>query len=411
VKDQKHNSESRTRIAVVSPFLDKQHGTERCVAEQVERLARGYEVYVYSNRVQDVDLKKIVWRRVPALPGPLLVTYCWWFLANHLWRWWDQRFRGLQPDLTYTPGINCLDADVISVHCVFSELRGQVKDRLSLRLNPVSSWARIVHRRLYYRLIMKLEYMVYSRKRSLLTAISRKTAEGLKRYGRGETPVIYYGLDAKRFNPQIRQRLREPSRKGLGLPESALCLLLVGNGWENKGLASLLEALGSLARRDWRLLVVGQDDPGPYRRAMARNGLEPQVAFLPPRPDVEFYYASADAYVGPSLEDAFGLPPLEAMACGLPVIVSSRAGVSEAITDGVDGFVLADPRDSGRLADLMVLLYDNNGLRQRIGEAAAKTARQYSWDRNAEQLDQLFQEVLRRKSCERAPVPSGQPVR
>ena len=49
---------------------------------------------------------------------------------------------------------------------------------------------------------------------------------------------------------------------------------------------------------------------------------------------------AADAYVGPSLEDAFALPPAEAMACGLPVIVSNQAGACEIITDGVDGIVL-----------------------------------------------------------------------
>jgi hypothetical protein len=131
--------ENRPRIAVISPFLDKQHGAERCVAEQVERLARDYDVHVYSNRVDDVDPSRMVWHRVPALPGPHLFAYCWWFTANHLRRWWDRRFRGLRFDLTYTPGINCLDADVISVHIVFSELYRQVRDGLSLRLNPVSS--------------------------------------------------------------------------------------------------------------------------------------------------------------------------------------------------------------------------------------------------------------------------------
>ena len=72
---------AKTRIAVVSPFLDKQHGTERCVVEQVERLARDYEVHVYSNRVEDIDLSRIVWHRVPraARAAPfrlLLVAYC-----------------------------------------------------------------------------------------------------------------------------------------------------------------------------------------------------------------------------------------------------------------------------------------------------------------------------------------------
>lgn len=403
--------ENRPRIAVISPFLDKQHGTERCVAEQVERLAPDYDVHVYSNRVDDVDPSRMVWHRVPALPGPHLFAYCWWFTANHLWRWWDRRFRGLRFDLTYTPGINCLDADVISVHIVFSELYRQVRDGLSLHLNPVSSWARLIHRRLYYQLIMELERLIYSRKRTLLTAVSRKTAESLTRYGRGETPVIYYGVSLERFNPDNRQQLRDQSRSLLGLPESTLCLLLVGNGWKNKGLAALLEALGSIQSADLRLLVVGRDDPAPYRAALRRHGIEQCVAFLPPRPDVEFYYSAADAYVSPALEDSFGLPPLEAMACGLPVIVSSRAGVSEVVTDGVDGLVLKDPNDVASLAKLISELHKNLPLRQTMGENAARTARRYTWERNAEQLGHLFQEVRRRKGCSRAVVAAKQPVR
>ena len=85
-----------------------------------------YEVHVYSNRVEDIDLSRIVWHHVPALPGPHLFAYGWWFLANHLWRWWDRRFRGLRPALVYSPGINCFDADLISVHVVFGEFETQV---------------------------------------------------------------------------------------------------------------------------------------------------------------------------------------------------------------------------------------------------------------------------------------------
>src|ERR1035437_394753 len=103
----------KPRIAILSPFLDKQHGTERCVVEQVERLARQYEIHVYSNRVEDLDLSRIVWHRVPALPGPHILAYCWWLLANRIARWQGRALGGLRFALTYSPGINCFDADVI----------------------------------------------------------------------------------------------------------------------------------------------------------------------------------------------------------------------------------------------------------------------------------------------------------
>jgi UDP-glucose:(heptosyl)LPS alpha-1,3-glucosyltransferase len=357
--------ENRPRVAVISPFLDKRHGTERCVAEQIERLAKKYEIHLYSARVDGVDLSRITWHRISALPGPHLLGFCWWFFANHWRRWWDRQFRGRRYDLTYTPGINCLNADIISVHVLFSELYRQVRDTLDFSHNPSSSWLRLVHRRLYYGLIMELEKLIYSRRQCCLTAVSQRTAENLSRFGRCQIPVIYHGISRERFNPQNRNRLRQPSRSHLGIAEATLCLLLVGNGWKNKGLETLLEAVGSSGSADWRLLVVGQDDPLPYRNAIARMGLEQRVTFLPPRPDVEFYYAAADVYVSPSWEDAFGLPPLEAMACGLPAIVSSRAGVSEVITDGVDGIVLKDPKDVTSLARMISSLHGNPALRGR----------------------------------------------
>jgi UDP-glucose:(heptosyl)LPS alpha-1,3-glucosyltransferase len=393
---------NRPRLAVVSPFLDKQHGTERCVVEQVERLARDYEVHVYSNRVTDVDPNRIVWHRVPVLPGPHLIAYCWWFLANHLWRWWDRRFRGLHFDLTYTPGINCLDADVISVHIVFAEFYRQVKEELSLRQSPLPSWPRLIHRRLYYKLIIGLERVIYGRKRVLLTAISRKTAEDLTRFGRFQTPIIYYGLSHEQFNPEKRRRLRDQSRRLLGLSGPSFCLLFVGNDWKKKGLLTLLEALGSIRPAPVRLLVVGRDDPTPFQSVIRRNGIESCVDFLPLRCDVEFYYSATDVYVSPALEEAFGLPPLEAMACGVPAIVSRQAGVSEVITHGVDGLILEDPRDTGALASMIGSLYEDAALRQRLGENGARTALQYTWDRNAAELGALFEQVIAKRSGQRA---------
>jgi glycosyltransferase involved in cell wall biosynthesis len=171
----------------------------------------------------------------------------------------------------------------------------------------------------------------------------------------------------------------------------------MGNDWRIKGLETLLAAVGSIGSSELRVLVVGQDDPLPYQKAIADMGLAQRVSFLPPRPDVEFYYAASDVYVSPSLEDAFGLPPLEAMACGLPVIVSSRAGVSELIMDGVDGIVLKDPKDVISLAKAISGLHGDPALRNTLGENAERTARQYTWERNAAQLDAFFEQVLERR--------------
>jgi glycosyltransferase involved in cell wall biosynthesis len=346
----------KPRLAVVSPFLDKRHGTERCVVEQIERLARDYEVHVYSNRVEDLDPAAIVWHRIPALPGPHLFAYCWWFLANQLWRWWDQRVRGLRYDLVYSPGINCPDADVISVHIVFSEFYERVRDDLKLRKNSVKTWPRLMHRHLYYSLITMLECRYYTREDVAFVVVAKKVGDDLQRfYGRkSKLSVVYYGSDPSRFGHASRIGLRPHARQLLGLAEKAFAVLLIGNDWKNKGLPCLLEAVARLDAPDICILAVGSDTIAPYASVIRRHGLQSRVQFLPIRPDVEFYYAAADVYVGPSLEDAFAMPPLEAMACGLPVIVSRQAGVSEVITHGMDGFILEDPRDAGLLTSLAI---------------------------------------------------------
>src|SRR5439155_10252103 len=110
-------------------------------------------------------------------------------------------------------------------------------------------------------------------------------------------------------------------RMVFGLPERLFALLLVGNDWKNKGLACILTAVARLGDPSLRVLVVGRDDARLFRGQIATLRLGSQVLFLPPRADIEIYYAAADCYVGPSLDDAFALPPAEAMACGLPVIV------------------------------------------------------------------------------------------
>jgi glycosyltransferase involved in cell wall biosynthesis len=388
---------SRRRIAVVSPFIDKRHGTERRVAEFISRLADDYEFHLYSTRVEDIDLGRVVWHRIPELRGPHVLGYLWWFLANHLWRW-QQRSHGNIPDLVYSPGINCLDADAVSVHIVFAGFRDAVKKELRLRRNPIAAWPQLIHRRLYYRLIAMLEPYVYGRGDLSIAAVSKTIACDLQRFYRcpGEISVIYNGLDVGCFSPERRASLRDDSRRNLSIRDEDFVLLLIGNDWKNKGLTCLLEAMGQVADPRLRAFVVGKDNRSPFLALIGQLGLNGQVQFCPPRADVETYYAAADVYAGPSLVDAFAQPPAEAMACGLPVITSRTNGGSEIITHGCDGLVLENPMDFMGLAEMIRKLIDDGALRNRLGAAAAETARQYTWERNAQQMRELFERAARR---------------
>jgi len=95
------------------------------------------------------------------------------------------------------------------------------------------------------------------------------------------------------------------------------------------------------------------------------------------------------------VEDTFAQPPAEAMACGLPVITSVTNGTSEVMTDGVDGLILEDPTDAEELARLIRRLYEDAEFRRRLGENAARTAKQYTWENNAAQMRALFEQARR----------------
>ena len=396
------------RLAVVSPFLGKSYGTERTVIEWLTHLPDTFEIHVYSQRVEDLDGARFIWHRIPKLPGPHLLNFLWWFAANHIWRGVDSHLRGIQHDLVYSPGINCLDADVISVHIVFAEYLRQLQSRRELAQEQLHSWPRLFHRKLYYRLIVALEKRIYANPQVPLVLYAKKTAKDLERFydRRDRFPVLYLGIDHDAFNPMRRAALRDVAREQLGISSDRFVLLLIGNDLRKKGISVLIEALSKLRELPVDLMIAGREDPAPFRAMVSNRGLEGRVHFLPPRKDIEFYYAAADAYTGPSLEDTFALPPAEAMACGIPVIVSSENGTFEIITHGSDGLILSDPNDTDTLVAMIRKLYEDADFRTMLAEKANVTARQFTWERNGHDLAEIFEEILRRKRT----GPSGQVV-
>ena len=127
------------RIAVISPFVDRQHGTERAVAELVEYLAADHkdEIELYAQRVSDINLKtesaagrngirRINWHRVGSLAGPHLMQFLGWLFLNRFTRWRQERTTRKRPDVVFSPGINAIDADVILVHAVFHRIAHEI---------------------------------------------------------------------------------------------------------------------------------------------------------------------------------------------------------------------------------------------------------------------------------------------
>lgn len=391
------------RLAVVSPFVDRRHGTERAMAELLERLARNYgcEIHLYAQRVADLHLDDsksprpaasgaTFWHKVPRIPGPHALQFLAWLFLNGFLRKWHA-FRGLRCDLLFSPGINCLHPDVVIVHALFHRLRDLAAETgkdPGMRGGIFRRW----HRRVYYGMLTFLERRTYTNKRVRLAAVSSRIGWLMKDYfGRNDVSIIPNGVDAAHFSPQARLGQRAAARSRRSFRDEDFVLLLIGNDWRVKGLPAILHAMAALSALPLRLLVVGDDSSAYFSAQAAELGVQDRCRFEPPGKDVLDFYAAADIYVSPSLEDSFGLPVAEAMACGLPVITSAFAGVSEFVRDGSDGFVMNDPRDTEALAAKIRDLYNRRGEQSVSSPATANAQPLWTWDQNAAAFSTLLQ--------------------
>lgn len=170
---------------------------------------------------------------------------------------------------------------------------------------------------------------------------SRMVKEEVKRYfgvADDKLHVIYNGIDLDEFHPGLR-RHRGEVRARFNIPDAATLFLLVGSGFERKGVALLLDAMAELPASAY-LMVVGRDKKLPlYRRRARKLGLADRVIFTGSEPDVRPYYGAADAFVLPTLYDPFPNAVLEALACALPVVTSTKSGAAEFVQTDRNGYV------------------------------------------------------------------------
>lgn len=151
--------------------------------------------------------------------------------------------------------------------------------------------------------------------------------------------VIYSGVDLDAFHPGLRELHRSAVLARYHIPADAMVFLFVGSGFERKGLATALGALVGLPASA-HLLVVGKDKKlEQFRRLANQLGVKARTLFLSGQEDVKPFYGAADAFVLPTLYDPFPNAVLEAFACGLPVITSTKSGAAELIHEGENGFV------------------------------------------------------------------------
>jgi glycosyltransferase involved in cell wall biosynthesis len=174
--------------------------------------------------------------------------------------------------------------------------------------------------------------------------------------------------------------------------------LFVGNPLPHKNLGGLLAAFAGLDPRSGGLVLAGVPPAArpAVERAVATRGLERRVAILAPRPvdSLPSLYQGATGLVCPSLWEGFGLPALEAMACGTPVIAGARGALPE-VLEGAG--VLVDPTNVDALREAMYNLAGDESLRVALGAAGLRRARAFSWRSAAEATLVVYREVLERQ--------------
>jgi glycosyltransferase involved in cell wall biosynthesis len=241
------------------------------------------------------------------------------------------------------------------------------------------------HRRAYARFM----FGQVARRANAIVTVSDFTRVEFERLvgGRRVKPeVVHSGVDTRWFH-------LPPSRS----PHSVPYLLYVGNVKPHKNLGRLLEAFGQVAPRvSWDLLIAGKDEGflnGDRTVRAAADRLSPRVQMLGSLTQdlLEQYLSHAGALVLPSLYEGFGLPPLEAMACGRPAIVSRVAALPEICSDAA---IYCNPLDPASIAAAIVQVHDDPALRETLRCRGLDRARHFTWERSAQGTLAILDRVL-----------------
>jgi glycosyltransferase involved in cell wall biosynthesis len=189
---------------------------------------------------------------------------------------------------------------------------------------------------------------------------------------------------------------REQARKHLGLPTEGQHVLFVANDYPRKGLSTLLEAMQGM--NGVHLLVVGHAGQMERYQAVAQAlGLQDRVHFLGSLQEMSPAYCAADVLAHPTLEDSFAMVVLEAMAHGLPVVVSSGVycGISSLLTHNADALILEHPQDAHALRLALLQVLRDTTLANALRQAGETFANQHSWQHTAQAYEHIYKQLVR----------------
>lgn len=236
--------------------------------------------------------------------------------------------------------------------------------------------------RLYYKLILPINL---KRANKIITVSQSSKREIVKYYKNVEEKieVIYLGVDAM-FKPLPIKKKKQ--------------MLYVGSFNERKNLVGVLQAYKFLDKSDYKLVIVGNIHSNfslndEMRRLLQEAESDRSIVFLKGVNNQELVelYNESEIFLFPSFYEGFGLPVLEAMACGTPVVCSDTTSLSEV---GGDAVVYCDPYDVNDIKDKVKMLIDAKTQQQTMIKKGLQRARIFTWEKTAQEHVRVFQKAL-----------------
>jgi glycosyltransferase involved in cell wall biosynthesis len=371
----------RLRVAVLSrQFSVTGGGAERYSIALVEHLATQHEIHVFAQQIEH-SWPGVSYHRVSRpLTKPRWLNQLWYATAT-----WLATCKGF--DVVHSHE-NSWHGNVQTVHVLpvkYNLFQGRSGLALTLRWLKVLTSVRLL-------VYLGLEHCRFVAGHSIVLASDSLIGQVIEAYPdcRSAISVVTPGIDLVRARAVFDQKLQ--ARHRLGLPTQGRGILFVGNDYRKKGLTTLLGALAELPS-DCFLMVVGNPAQISQFKTMAEMlSLTSRVFFLGVCKNLDDAYQAADCLAHPTLEDTFAMVVLEAMAFGLPVVVSAEkyCGIAGLLSHEVDALILDDPTQVQDLASAIGQLLEDDSLRERLIQNGLAFAGQHLWQNAANAYDAIY---------------------
>jgi len=373
------------KIALAHKRLDLRGGTERDLFKTAEGLRDlGHDVHLFCGEYGLPAPPGVMAHRIPVLR--LGRTARLWSFAL----WAPKIIERTGCDVIISFG-RMIEQDVL--RCGGGTHRGFLR-RLGAEGGVARRFWQSVS--IYHRSLLALERRQYqSHRLKFIIAVSAEvkrdimadySIEGAK------ISILYNGVDLERFHPAKRSEFGASVRARWNIPGDAPLVLFVGSGFRRKGLDPLMAIWQRAELGQAYLLVVGGDARLASYQARAAALAPGRIIFAGRQEEIEKYYAAADLVALPALQEAFGNVVLEALAAGVPVVVSRAVGAAEVLAASIAGSIVERPDDGGELSGKLLALLRRAG-DPALGAAARQVAEDYSWQRHFERLDELLRRV------------------